>query len=78
MLDAVPDQVMICSNQHNDSETQPLYNNLQMRQFFGTDVVEQSKKIKQARNKAALGQEAKKVMRRNPFYNRVFMDRANS
>ena len=28
MLDAVPDQVMICSNEHSDSETQPLYNNL--------------------------------------------------
>ena len=28
MLDAVPDQVMICSNEHNDSEIQPLYNNL--------------------------------------------------
>ena len=46
MLDAVPDQVMICSHEHNDSETQPLYNNLKMRQFFGSDVVEQFKKIK--------------------------------
>ena len=46
MLDAVPDQVMICSNEHSDSETQPLYNNLQMRQFFGTDVVEMAKQIK--------------------------------
>ena len=41
-------------------------------------MVDQYKKVKQARIKAALGQEAKKVMKRSPFYNRVFMDRANS
>lgn len=79
MLDAVPDQVMICSTDHKDTtEIQPLYNNLQMRQFFGSDVVSEAKDALQAKLKAAAeGNQTKRVRRRSRFFKRIFKDQAN-
>ena len=79
MLDAVPDQVMICSTDRSDTtETQPLYNNLQMRQFFGSDVVSEVKNALKEKSKAAIeGDQTRKVRRRSRFYKRIFKDQAN-
>ena len=40
VLDSVPDNVLVCSNeQDKDIRPQPLYNNRQMREFFGGSLV---------------------------------------
>ena len=36
MLDTVPDKVLVCSKESNvDIQPKPIYNNRQMREFFG-------------------------------------------
>jgi len=41
MLDSVPDKVLVCSfERHNELKPIPMYNNRQMREFFGGSLVE--------------------------------------
>ena len=56
MLDQVPDQVLICSQKNESQDLCPLYSNMQMRQFFGEDLVvnnddKQDKKKRKPRNR---------------------------
>ena len=40
ILDTVPDKVLVCSNERQDDrQAQPLYNNRQMKEFFGQSFV---------------------------------------
>ena len=42
MLDTVPDKVLVCSIESNaDIQPKPVYNNRQMRQFFGQSFVKE-------------------------------------
>ena len=43
MMNVMPDKMLICSqDQLEDLKPRPLYNNRQMTQFFGTDLVSQN------------------------------------
>ena len=45
MLDTVPDKVLVCSVEHKDDlKATPLYENRQMREFFGKSFVAPEKK----------------------------------
>ena len=45
MLDTVPDKVLVCSKESNDDiQAKPVYNNRQMRSFFGQSFVKEENK----------------------------------
>ncbi len=53
MLDTVPDNVLVCKFAQNDDDLKPspLYNNRQMRQFFGGCLVTDEKRNRAERKK---------------------------
>ncbi len=68
MLDSVPDKVLVCSfDRDEDLKPRPLYNNLQMRQFFGCSLVVNNKAPRQSSS----GRQ-NKVRRQTTFEKRIF------
>jgi len=68
MLDSVPDQVLVCSAEHDkDLEPRPLYNNRWMRDFFGGSLVNEGLIIKPPKSK-----KKPSVRKLSKFQKRIF------
>ena len=76
MLDSVPDKVLVCNfSRDEDLKPSPLYNNRQMRQFFGVCLVNDAKKKKDRTKGNSSGRhsyEKPQVKRRSKFEQRIF------
>ena len=80
MLDTVPDKVLVCSvERKNDLKAQPLYNNRQMKEFFGQSLVEEKQKQVSRPNPFVLqvvsSRRPKKLRRQPAFNKRMFQQR---
>ena len=80
MLDTVPDKVLVCSIEGKDDlKTTPIYNNRQMREFFGQSfVTTKTQSSHTERNpKAPSKKTTSKVRRLTAFTKRIFRQREN-
>ena len=78
MLDTVPDKVLVCSiERKNDLKVQPLYNNRQMKEFFGQSLVVQKQKQISPPNVLQIGlsRKPKGRKRQSAFNRRMFQQR---
>ena len=76
MMDVIPDKLLVCSQERlSDLKPETLYNNRQMIQFFGTDLVKQAQENKKAdsRSKSAF-RTPKKI---TAFNKKIFKGRSD-
>ena len=76
MLDSVPDKVLVCSFEHqNELKPKPMYNNRQMREFFGGSLVEKPKTEDKSKKNKKSAPKKSQSFRHSTFEKRIFSQR---
>ena len=77
MLDTVPDKVLVCSIERQDEfQARPLYNNRQMKEFFGQSLVAEQKLTKKVSG-SAKSKKKRSGQLKSLFKRRIFQQREN-
>ena len=73
MLDSVPDKVLVCNfSSDEDFKPSPLYNNRQMRQFFGGCLVTDANSNGLKKPDSRSNNKKPRVKKRSKFEQRIF------